>query len=82
MTDKVIALRPVELSVSTEDCTSAMATAMMAPIFALAEKLRADFEANGMPKARYIHVTVHTSEALTAALQSEDAFDLIVEFNE
>lgn len=82
MTARIIALRPVEIQVATDDCVQSLTTAMMSPVFAFAEHLQAGCQAEGMPKWRTVRITVHTSEALTKALLAEDAFDLIIEYDE
>lgn len=82
MTGQIIALHPVEFEVSTEDCTKAMSVALMEPVFALALQMEAKFKNEGLPSWRKVRVTVHASEALTAALAAEDAFDLIVEYDD
>ncbi len=82
MTGQIIALHPLELEVSAEDCIATMSAAMMEPVFALAMQLEANFKSEGLPSSRKVRVTVHTSEALTAALAAEGSFDLIVEYDD
>jgi hypothetical protein len=82
MAGQIIALHPVEFEVSTEDCIAALSSAMMEPVFALAALMEAKFQSDGLPRWRKVRVTVHASEALTAALRAEGAFDLIVEYDQ
>lgn len=78
----VIGLRPVDFEVETDGAVQEMSSCMMAPVFAMAEAFKAQFEAEGLPKWRKVRITVHVSEQLRAALDAADAFDLIVSYDD
>jgi len=79
---RLIAFRPVDFSLETDGAVHEMMACLMAPVFAMAKNLEAQFEADGLPKWRKVNVTVHVSEQLRAALGAADAFDLNVSYDD
>jgi hypothetical protein len=75
----VIALRPIELDVDTEQATEELVAAMMAPVHAYIEQLVAVMAQNGPRGRRKVEVTVRLSPALRAVIAAHDAWELTIE---
>lgn len=79
MAAPVIPLRPVDFEINMSGVVDEVSRAAMAPVFALAERMRVEFERDGILKASAISVEVRISEQFRAALLSDGAFEVVVE---
>lgn len=80
MSGQIITLHPVEFELDTSQAAGEFAGYAIAPFMAIVESAQASIKAGALPLFRKARVTVHISEKLIAALQADDAFDLLVEY--